>query len=86
MDEEAYDEDNVKKPKAIDGGGGGANVKVQYGALAECLRVVRTKAIELKASVHMPRIGTGLGGGKWELIEPLIETHLNGLAVYVYDT
>ena len=44
-------------------------------------------AKELGASVHMPRIGTGLAGGKWELIEPLILEKLiaAGVKVYVYD-
>jgi len=71
--------------KKLDKAHGGANVKVQYGALGECLRVVRKKAIGLDASVHMPRIGTGLGGGKWDVIEELILQHLKGLAVFVYD-
>ena len=41
----------------------------------------------LGASVHMPRIGCGLAGGKWERIEPLIERTLLARAVptTVYD-
>lgn len=39
------------------------------------------------ASVHMPRIGTGLAGGKWEIIEPMIVEELcaHGIEVTVYD-
>lgn len=35
----------------------------------------------------MPRIGCGLAGGKWELIEPLIEETLlkNNIETIVYD-
>ncbi len=44
-------------------------------------------AVAERASVHMPRIGCGLAGGKWEVVEPLIEEHLSakGVAVTIYD-
>jgi len=41
-------------------------------------------AIENRATVHMPRIGCGLAGGKWEEVEPLIKTYLQ-VDVTVYD-
>ncbi|RAJ47078.1 hypothetical protein K353_00279 [Kitasatospora sp. SolWspMP-SS2h] len=49
------------------------------GALACCHR--------LGASVHMPRIGCGLAGGRWERIEPLVTDRLTarGVPVTVYD-
>lgn len=55
-----------------------------------CLFDLAAWAIQLNASVHMPRIGCGLAGGKWEDVEPLIiETFHLPLAslakVYVYD-
>ena len=31
-------------------------------------------------SVHMPLIGTGLGGGQWDIIEPIIATQLADIA------
>ena len=45
------------------------------------------KALELEASVHMPRIGCGLAGGNWDQIEPLLEEHLAmaGFDVRMYD-
>ena len=60
---------------------------VRYTAIATCLTLVAAKAQELSASVHMPRIGCGLAGGKWEQVEPLIQTTLcaANVAVYVYD-
>jgi O-acetyl-ADP-ribose deacetylase (regulator of RNase III) len=60
---------------------------IRYEAVAACLAAVALKAADLSASVHMPRIGCGLAGGKWELIEPIVHANLtgNGTAVYVYD-
>ena len=66
---------------------GSSGPPIRYAALAECLRKVGDKALELGASVHMPRIGCGLAGGKWSEVEPLIEEHLcaRGVKVTVYD-
>ena len=52
-----------------------------------CLEAVSQEAAARNASVHMPRIGCGLAGGKWEKIEPIIEAELvtKGVDVYVYD-
>jgi O-acetyl-ADP-ribose deacetylase (regulator of RNase III) len=60
---------------------------IRYPAVGQCLRTLGDRAIELRASVHMPRIGCGLAGGRWDRIEPLIDTELcqRGVAVTVYD-
>lgn len=60
---------------------------IRYEAVDECLGKLGAFAGEKAASVHMPRIGCGLAGGRWELIEPLIESRLlsRGIAVHVYD-
>jgi O-acetyl-ADP-ribose deacetylase (regulator of RNase III) len=60
---------------------------IRYDAVDTALATVGVKAIELGASVHMPRIGCGLAGGKWEQIEPLIVKNLSArsVAVTVYD-
>ena len=60
---------------------------IRYGAVEKCLGRLAKKAVELEASVHMPRIGCGLAGGKWEEIEPIIVRQLceKDIAVYVYD-
>ena len=67
--------------------GRSTGVPVRYEAIEACLEKLVTEAKELNASVHMPRIGCGLSGGKWEKIEPLINNTLiaNGIDVYVYD-
>ncbi|MDQ8188781.1 macro domain-containing protein [Roseibacillus persicicus] len=60
---------------------------IRYDAVKSCLEVVGDRAIELGASVHMPRIGCGLAGGKWERIEPIIDEILiaKQVSTYVYD-
>ena len=67
--------------------GGAKGPPIRYEAVETGLATVATKAQELTASVHMPRIGCGLAGGKWEKIEPVIERTLGraGVKVYVYD-
>jgi O-acetyl-ADP-ribose deacetylase (regulator of RNase III) len=60
---------------------------IRYEAVERCLQVVADHAIRLGASVHMPRIGCGLAGGKWELIEPIIIRTLceRSIVTTVYD-
>lgn len=60
---------------------------VRYDAIRRGLSRVREYAKELAATVHMPRIGCGLAGGRWEEIEPLLDDELiaHGVEVTVYD-
>lgn len=60
---------------------------VRYEAADVALSKITGQARHIGASVHMPRIGCGLGGGKWETIEPLIAAHLCtwDVPVTVYD-
>jgi O-acetyl-ADP-ribose deacetylase (regulator of RNase III) len=60
---------------------------IRYEALESCLRKLAAEAIELDASVHMPRIGCGLAGGTWDRVEPLVVATLAeaGVAVHIYD-
>jgi len=66
---------------------GSKGVPVRYEAIDTALTVLADRAAELDASVHMPRIGCGLAGGKWSRVEPLIEERLvrRGIAVTVYE-
>lgn len=66
---------------------GSKGVPVRYEAVRSCLNIVSEHAVKINASVHMPRIGCGLAGGKWSQIEPIIiETLIGkGVMVYVYD-
>ena len=60
---------------------------IRYEAIEDGLEKLSLEAIKLSASVHMPRIGCGLAGGKWEEIEPIIEKTLTSKNVktVVYD-
>ncbi|MGV9639617.1 macro domain-containing protein [Streptomyces sp. NPDC004822] len=66
---------------------GGKGVPVRYEAIDAALERLAEKAADLGASVHMPRIGCGLAGGKWSRVEPLITGRLvrRGIPVTVYD-
>jgi O-acetyl-ADP-ribose deacetylase (regulator of RNase III) len=66
---------------------GSKGVPVRYEAIGTALASLAGKAAELGASVHMPRIGCGLAGGKWSRVEPLVEDRLvrRGIGVTVYD-
>jgi O-acetyl-ADP-ribose deacetylase (regulator of RNase III) len=60
---------------------------IRYTAVRECLSRVAAEAKEQKASVHMPRIGCGLAGGSWGVIENIIKDTLldRNIEVTVYD-
>ncbi len=66
---------------------GSKGVPVRYDAIDTALTHLGERAAERDASVHMPRIGCGLAGGKWSRVEPLIVERLlgRGIAVSVYD-
>ena len=58
---------------------------LQYRALETCLRELRDEVVFDDTTIHMPRIGCGLAGGSWDRVGPLVEKHLDGIDVYVYD-
>lgn len=60
---------------------------IRYDALRECLTGLAEQAVAVGASVHIPRIGCGLAGGRWERVEPLIRAQLCAcdIPVTVYD-
>ena len=66
---------------------GSNGVPIRYQAVEECLLKLAETAKKMDASVHMPKIGCGLAGGKWEKIEPIIEKTLiaNNIPTIVYD-
>ncbi len=63
------------------------NPPIRYEAVASGLDKVGDFALEISASVHMPRIGCGLAGGTWDKIEPLIALKISdkNIGVTVYD-
>lgn len=58
---------------------------IRYDALRAGLRRVGRFAAEIDASIHAPRLGAGLAGGDWNIIESIIDDELWGLKVNVYD-
>jgi O-acetyl-ADP-ribose deacetylase (regulator of RNase III) len=60
---------------------------IRYEAVRKGIRRVARAAVKRNASVHMPRIGCGLAGGRWSVIEPIIQEELTneGIDVFVYD-
>ena len=60
---------------------------IRYSAVKIGMLEIAKFAKEINASVHMPRIGCGLAGGKWESIEPILNNKLVsfGIDTYVYD-
>ncbi|MEU3573803.1 macro domain-containing protein [Kitasatospora sp. NPDC036755] len=67
--------------------GRSTGVPVRYEAIDTALTALGEHALRLGASVHMPRIGCGLAGGRWERVEPLVTARLTarGVPVTVYD-
>lgn len=60
---------------------------VRYDAIETGLATVAAEALDRGASVHMPRIGSGLAGGRWETMAAIVERTLvgSGVPVTVYD-
>jgi len=60
---------------------------VRYDAIRQGLKHVGYYATQLELSVHMPRIGAGLAGGRWDEITRIIADELTsrGVSVTVYD-
>jgi O-acetyl-ADP-ribose deacetylase (regulator of RNase III) len=61
--------------------------RLSYVALRQCLEDLASWANRHSASIHLPRIGTGYGGGEWAMISELIRTELceRGLKVKIYE-
>lgn len=54
-----------------------ANVQyVSYEALEQCFAAVRRLALNTGLPVYFPKIGAGLGGGDWRIIEGIINAEL----------
>lgn len=72
---------------AQSGYGPSSTPRIRYGALRQSLEHLAALALDRGASVHLPRIGAGQGGGNWFVIEELIlaEVAGRGVGVTVYD-
>ncbi len=61
--------------------------RIRYASLQHCLEVISKRAIHTQASIHMPRIGTGVAGGDWNIIQELLDDILvrSGIIITIYD-
>ncbi|WBQ08709.1 ImmA/IrrE family metallo-endopeptidase [Kribbella sp. CA-293567] len=68
------------------GYGPSASPRLSYVALAQALEEVARVAANRGAEVHIPRIGAGQAGGRWDLIQATIERTLlaHGISTVVY--
>lgn len=76
---------NVIGQRGVEAGPDGPPVR--YEAIEAALGELVDEAEALGASVHMPRIGCGLAGGDWAVMERIIDRTLvdAGIPVTVYD-
>jgi O-acetyl-ADP-ribose deacetylase (regulator of RNase III) len=63
------------------------NPPIRYDGLEKALSNAGVLISDEKGTAHMPRIGCGLAGGSWDLVEPLVVEQLSkrGINVTVYD-
>ena len=62
--------------------------RTDYNALRSALKEMRHYLATwglVDYSVGLPKLGSGLGGGKWSVIETIIAKELNGLDVTIYS-
>lgn len=82
-------EDDIAVANVIgqDGYGVDGRCYVLYEALREGFRRVFAVARTYSASVHCPRLGCGLAGGRWDAVERLLREEFvaKGVSVTVYD-
>lgn len=69
------------------GYGPSSKPRIRYEALRTCLDMLGDIALQKKANIHMPRIGSGQAGGNWAIIADLIIGALvnKGIDVTIYD-
>lgn len=84
---EVDDELFIASLMAQRGYGGAPGRRLVYSALLESLEELSNIAAIKDASVHMPRIGAGVAGGNWDVIEQIVRSTLaaHSVDVTVYD-
>ena len=72
---------------AQEGYGTSDTPRIRYAALSKALARVAEEANRREASVHMPRLASGGGGGSWDIVEGIVTDLLinQGIATTVYD-
>lgn len=72
---------------AQQGYGASTAPRIRYAPLERCLSRVAQFALERAASIHMPRIGGGISGGDWNMVEEIVREAViaKGVPVTVHD-
>lgn len=67
--------------------GGDGKRYASYDAIASCFEQLNKDAVDLWKidEIAMPRLGAGLGGGKWSIIEEIINSTSTNFTPVVYD-
>jgi O-acetyl-ADP-ribose deacetylase (regulator of RNase III) len=69
-----------------DGFGRDGQRYVDYAAIERCFEVINDRVDSWEVSeIAMPRIGAGLGGGDWSIIESIINRTAKSYTPMVYD-
>lgn len=58
---------------------------IKYDALEKSLLDLNKKTKELKATIYMPKIGSGLAGGDWDKIETIIASSVKDVNVKIFS-
>lgn len=73
-------QDNYKRKDHESG-----KVYLDYDALNKTLEKVFNFAKLKQLTIHMPKIGCGLAGGSWDIIEAMINPYTNEVETFVYE-
>lgn len=60
------------------------SINTDYDALRRSLTEM-AKWLDEEDTIGLPKLGCGLGGGEWNIVEKIIEETLSGLNVTVYE-
>lgn len=63
----------------------GSGKQVSYDAVDSCFKDIAVYLEDTDEYLAIPKIGAGLGGGEWSIIEAIIKHHLKDVHVKVYE-
>lgn len=58
---------------------------ISYDAIAQCFGYINYLIKDEVDQIALPKIGAGLGGGDWNVIERIIESECKNIQPYVYE-
>ena len=84
---QADDDITIASLIAQEGFGPSLFPRIRYAALGSCFESVVLRATKHSATIHMPKIGTGVAGGDWSTIEEMLDDVMvrADLSVTIYE-